>query len=120
MKRGQIQFTEEAIMAARRALSELPKKISYIKRDVAFLEMEEDIKMALEKGYTLEEISETLSSQGVNIPAYFLKTNLSRKKKKQSRKRSEKQGETLQVENSQDGLAPEGISEHASHMEGGE
>lgn len=118
MKRGQIQFTEEAIMAARRALSELPKKISYIKRDVALLEMEEDIKMALEKGYTLEEISKTLSSQGVNMPAYFLKTNLS--KKKQSRRRSEKQGETPQVEDSQAGLVQEGIPEQASHMEGGE
>ena len=96
MKRGQIQFTEEAIMAARRALSELPKKISYIKRDVALLEMEEDIKMD------------------------FLKTNLSKKKKKQSRRRSEKQGETPQVEDSQAGLVQEGIPEQASHMEGGE
>lgn len=120
MKRGQIQFTEEAVMAARRALSELPKKISYIKRDVALLEMEEDIKMALEKGYTLEEISKTLSSQGVNMPAYFLKTNLSKKKKKQSRRRSEKQGETPQVEDSQAGLVQEGIPEQVSHMEGGE
>lgn len=119
MKRGQTQFTEESIMAARRALSELPKKISYIKRDVALLEMEEDIKMALEKGYTLEEISETLSSKGVNMPAYFLKKNLSRNKKKQSRKPLERQNETLQAENIQVGLAP-GISEQASHMEGGE
>lgn len=120
MKRGQTLFTEEAIMAARRALSELPKKISYIKRDVALLEMEEDIKIALEKGYTLEEISKTLSSQGVNMPAYFLKTNLSRKKKKQSRKRSEKQEVALQAENSQTEHAQEDISEQTSHMEGGE
>lgn len=96
MKRGQTQFTEDAIMAARQALSELPEKISYIQRDAAFLEMEEDIRRALEKGYTLKEISGTLSSQGVNMPTYFLKINLS--KKKQPRKRSKKQDESLQTE----------------------
>lgn len=98
MKRGQTQFAEEAIMAARQALSELPKKISYIRRDAALVELEEDIMMALEKGYSLKEISETLSSQGVNMPTYFLKTNLSKKKKKQPRMRSEKQEEQLQME----------------------
>lgn len=98
MKRGQTQFTEEAIMAARQALSDLPPKISYIRRDAALLKMEEDIKMALEKGYTLKEISETLSSQGINMPIYFLKANLARKKRKQSKKRLEKQDEPIHME----------------------
>lgn len=112
MKRGQTQFPENSIVAARRALSALPEKISYIERDVAFQKIEEDIKKALEKGYTLKEISETLSSQGVNMPVYFLKKHLLRNKKKQSSKCSEKQDATLQVKITQ--------SEQASHIDGDE
>lgn len=98
MKRGETKFTEEAIIAAKNALKKLPQKVSYIKRDMALLEMEEEIKEALEKGYDLKEISATLAEQGVNMPVFFLKTNLSKRKKKQSRKRPERQEAETQTE----------------------
>lgn len=73
MVRDTKKIRSEEISAAKKALKALEEKEVGFTRDEALKELEKDVKEALNKGYTLKEISEVLRQNGVLLPVSFLK-----------------------------------------------
>lgn len=82
MRRTERRYSEEKISLARKRLDNLEEKCIGKTRDEAVFDLEKSIKKALEKGYTLKEISETLAEEEIFLPAGFLKAHLLKSPKK--------------------------------------
>ena len=76
MKRSERRYSEEKISLAKKRLDSLEEKCTGKTRDEVVCDLEKNIKKALEKGYTLKEISETLAEEEIFLPAGFLKAHL--------------------------------------------